>query len=45
LCALPIAAILTVWLCARRRWSTAIWYAVAVLGCRLELVDEPIRLG
>jgi hypothetical protein len=31
--ALPIAAILVVWLCARRRWQTAIWCAVAVLGC------------
>ncbi|HJT08516.1 MAG TPA: phosphatase PAP2 family protein [Stellaceae bacterium] len=31
--ALPIAAIVTVWLCTRRRWSTALWYAVAVLGC------------
>jgi hypothetical protein len=31
--ALPIAAILIVWLCARRRWHTAIWCAVAVLGC------------
>jgi membrane-associated phospholipid phosphatase len=31
--ALPIAAIVAVWLCARRRWTTAIWYAVAVLGC------------
>jgi PAP2 superfamily protein len=31
--ALPIAAILTVWLCVRRRWSTALWYAVAILGC------------
>lgn len=31
--ALPIAVILAVWLCVRRRWSTALWYAVAVLGC------------
>jgi len=31
--ALPVAAILTIWLCVNRRWSTALWYAVAVLGC------------
>jgi membrane-associated phospholipid phosphatase len=31
--ALPIAAILVIWLCTRRRWQTAIWYTVAVLGC------------
>ena len=31
--ALPIAAILVIWLCAQRRWQTAIWYSVVVLGC------------
>jgi membrane-associated phospholipid phosphatase len=31
--ALPIAAILCVWLCARDRWRTGFWYVVAVLGC------------
>lgn len=31
--ALPIAAILFVWLGARHRWRTGLWCAVAVLGC------------
>lgn len=31
--ALPIAAILVIWLCVQRRWGTGIWYAFAVLGC------------
>ena len=31
--ALPIAAILVVWLFSRRRWQTGLWCAVAVLGC------------
>jgi membrane-associated phospholipid phosphatase len=31
--ALPIAAILCVWLCARQRWRTGVWCAAAVLGC------------
>ncbi len=31
--ALPIAAILFAWLCARGRWRTGVWGAVAVIGC------------
>ena len=31
--ALPIAGMLVVWLCARRRWYTALGYAIAVVGC------------
>ena len=31
--ALPVAAILCVWLCAHARWSTSLWCAFAVLSC------------
>jgi membrane-associated phospholipid phosphatase len=37
--ALPIGAILSVWLCACRRWRTAIWCAVAVLGCSATILS------
>jgi membrane-associated phospholipid phosphatase len=31
--AVPIAAILLIWLCTHGRWRTGLWCAVAVIGC------------
>jgi len=41
--AVPIAAILFVWLCALGRWRTALCYATAVVGCMATMFV--IKLG